>query len=412
MTPNTRTAALIAASFVLAACGAGSSDSGSTLETESGSSRALLAAPVQLEDAQRLSSGTNFVTALHADGTVYAWGSNDAGQLGIKASAGSLVPVMVTGLSAVQALQSGANHSAVLRTDGTVWTWGLNTSGQLGNGRADAGSFMPAKVAGLSPVTAITAGERHTYTLTQAGEVWGWGRMPDRNSTEPRRVNQLQNVRRIAAGKDFTLAIKSDGSVWGWGGNGYGQLGNGGRVTPVPAPTRVLGVDRVVRVAGGLMHAMALRDDGSVWTWGGNTYNQLGYSAASSYTAQKVSGLPTPINGASGVKAIAAGSYNSAVLYTDGSAWIWGDNSAGQFGNGTLTGSAVPVKVNSVTDIVALTVSDGFVALLDRNGALYSTGFNGRGQLGNNTLSDSSVPVKVVGLSGVAYLKLGKSSGK
>jgi alpha-tubulin suppressor-like RCC1 family protein len=369
-------------------------------------------APVSLDDADRLSAGATHVVGLNANGTVFAWGGNAYGQLGDGTRVNSAVPVQVTGLSAVRAVQAGSQHTIALRTDGTVWGWGVNYWGQLGRGTYDAGSIVPVMVKGMSNVKAISAGQTHTGVVTTSGTVWGWGVLPGRVSAVPMQVTTLQDVRTIVAGNDFNLAIKEDGTVWGWGGNGYGQLGMGKRSDVVANPVQVSGLDQVVSVSAGFVHAMALRKDGTVWSWGSDSYGVLGSKNGKPNVPQLVQGLPTPVNGASGVKAIAAGTYNSAVLYADGSVWAWGDNGAGQLGNGGTTSASAPVRINSVTDVVGLTIGDGFVSLLTRSGAVYSIGANTAGQLGNNTVSGAKVPVQVVGLSGVGYLSLGKSSSK
>ena len=403
-------AAALAASILLSACGAGSQDT-AVAGMQSHSSQQL-SAPVSLDDADRLSAGATHVVGLNADGTVFAWGGNGYGQLGNGSFFNSSVPVQVRGLSAVRSVEAGSMHTVALRTDGTVWGWGVNYWGQLGQGAVNAGSSVPLMVPGMSNVKALSAGQTHTSVVTTAGTVWGWGSLPGRGSAAPVQVAGLQNVRTVVAGHDFNLAIKLDGTVWGWGGNAHGQLGIGKRSDAVAAPVQISGLDQVVAVSAGYVHAMALRKDGSVWSWGSDSFGVLASKNGKPFVPQPVQGLPTPVNGASGVKAIAAGTFNSAVLYSDGSVWAWGDNGAGQLGNGGTLSASAPVRINSVTDVVALAIGDGFVSLLTSSGAVYSIGANPAGQLGNNTISNARVPVQVLGLSGVGYLSLGKSSGK
>ena len=403
-------ATALAATILLSACGAGSQDA--TVAGMQSSSSQQLVAPVSLDDADRLSAGATHVVGLNADGTVFAWGGNGYGQLGNGSVINSSVPVQVSGLSAVRAVQAGSMHTVALRTDGTVWGWGANYWGQLGQASMNAGSRVPLMVPGMSNVKALSAGQTHTSVVTTAGSVWSWGSLPGRFSAVPVQVAGLQNVRTVVSGHDFNLAIKLDGTVWGWGGNEYGQLGTGKRSELAVTPVQVNGLDQVITVSAGFVHAMALRKDGTVWSWGSDSYGVLASKNGKPYVPQPVQGLPTPVNGASGVKAIAAGTYNSAVLYSDGSVWAWGDNGAGQLGNGGTANASAPVRINSVTDVVGLTIGDGFVALLTSSGAVYSIGANPAGQLGNNTVSGAKVPVQVVGLSGVGYLSLGKSSSK
>lgn len=407
---HTLHAMAFAAAILLAGCGAGTQEQ-LAAGTQSGSSRQV-AAPVSLDDADRLSAGAAHVVGLNQDGTVVSWGGNAYGQLGNGSFAASSVPVQVFGLSGVRAVQAGAYHTVAVRTDGTVWGWGSNYYGQLARAANTVGFTMPVAVPGISNVRALSAGQSHTSAVTNAGTVWGWGSLPGRASVTPVQVAGLQNVLTVVSGNDFILALKADGTVWGWGGNGFGQLGIGKRTDVVSTPVQVGGLNQVVSVSAGYVHALALRKDGSVWSWGSDTYGVLASRGGKPYTAQPVQGLPTPVNGASGVKAIAAGTYNSAILYTDGSVWAWGDNSAGQLGNGGTVNAGSPVRVNTVAGVVGLSIGDGFVSLITNSGTVYSIGANASGQLGNNTVSNVTIPVQVVGFSGIGYLNLGKSTSK
>src|SRR2546428_836751 len=143
-----------------------------------------------------------------AQGTAWAWGANFAGQLGSGTNTISNRPVEVSGLSGVTAMAAGARHSLALKSDGTVWAWGDNGVGQLGNG-TNTTSNTPVEVSGLSGVTAIAGGVEHS------------------------------------------LALKSDGTVWAWGDNGVGELGT---YTPFSSfsntPVQVLGPGGVAYLTG------------------------------------------------------------------------------------------------------------------------------------------------------------------
>lgn len=128
-----------------------------------------------LNDISAIAAGAYHSLALKKDGTVWAWGSNNAGQLGEPASTPQrITPVQVAGLSGVVALAAGFQHSLALKRDGTVWAWGGNDSGQLGDGSL-SDRPAPVRAAGLDGTVALAAGYRHSLALRSDGTVRTWG---------------------------------------------------------------------------------------------------------------------------------------------------------------------------------------------------------------------------------------------
>jgi hypothetical protein len=190
---------------------------------------------------------------------VVAWGWNTFGATDVPA-----------GLSGVTAISAGAEHSLALKSDGTVVAWGRNYEGQ---------TDVPA---GLSGVTAIAAGPYHSLALKSDGTVVAWGANGDRQATVPA---GLSGVTAIAAGGGFSLALKSNGTVVAWGWDYEGQ-------TDVPA-----GLSGVTAIAAGQSHILALKSNGTVVAWGTDRDGETNVPA-----------------GLSGVTAIAAGGYHSLAL--------------------------------------------------------------------------------------------------
>jgi alpha-tubulin suppressor-like RCC1 family protein len=192
-----------------------------------------------------IATGSGHSLALLSDGTVRAWGHNRQGQLGDGTTTNRGTPVSLPGLwgATVTAIAAGQYHSLALLQDGTVWAWGSNERGQLGDGTTTDRS-TPMIVAGLSGVTAIAAGYNHSLALLSDGTVRAWGengsgRLGDGTTTDrstPVNVAGLSGVIAIAAGYDHSLALLSDGTVRAWGRNQERQLGDGtttSRGTPV-----------------------------------------------------------------------------------------------------------------------------------------------------------------------------------
>jgi alpha-tubulin suppressor-like RCC1 family protein len=146
-----------------------------------------------------VSAGNRHSVALHADGTVRAWGDDSAGQLGLGRTLTATAPALVTGITQVDRVSSGLNHVVALRRDRTVWAWGINTLGQLGDGTSTSRA-TPAPVAGLTDVIAISAGEGHTLALRADGSVWSWGQnyrgqLGYDDSTQPHTVPSTASAR-------------------------------------------------------------------------------------------------------------------------------------------------------------------------------------------------------------------------
>ncbi|MFC2166996.1 PKD domain-containing protein [Acidobacteriota bacterium] len=200
----------------------------------------------------------NHNMALRADGTVLTWGRNWYGQLGNGNPSGSMYdfdynPKAVIGLDNVMAIEAGDGHSLALKSDGTVWAWGRNHVGQLGIGVVDDSAHdLPVQVVGpggigtfLTDIIAISTREWINLALDSGGTVWQWGGSSDEPAPIEHSVpyQVLTDVNLIETGKDTAFARKSDGSLWGWGSNSDGQLGLNYTAVWVATPTQVVDTD-------------------------------------------------------------------------------------------------------------------------------------------------------------------------
>lgn len=312
----------------------------------------------------------NDLVLVWADTRAAGWGSNSNGQLGNNSTTASQNPVSVntSGVlvgKGIIAVSAGNNHSVALCTDGTVVAWGLNDAGQLGN-NSTVNSLVPVAVnmAGVlsgRTVIAVAAGYQHTLVLCSDGRVFGWGSgglgqlgtSPAANSLVPVAVNTSgmlsgKTVIAIAAGFWHNVALCSDGTVVSWGYNGTGQLGNNSTTssnTPVAVNTAgVLSGRTVIAVDAGWSHSMALCSDGSVVTWGDGQKGQLGNNTLVASSVPVLVNTAGVLSGKT-VTAIAAGNDHCVVLCSDGTLASWGDAATGQLGNGGTTMSQVPVAV-------------------------------------------------------------------
>ena len=240
-------------------------------------------------------------TAGGTEGLVLAWGENHFGQLGNgKTTAPDwrketpFNPTPVPSLAKITAVAAAAPTRAAVDNSGAIWVWGGTIFAPLKDGAPVLGT--PVKVPGLADVIAVSVGplvERpnarlaeHALALKAAGTVWAWGRnalgelgRDQGASDKPIQVPGLTGVCAIAAGTVFSMALKSDGTVWAWGNNQCGQLGNGGfdkQATAHGAPAMVPGLKKIVAIAVGESHCLALDSDGRIWGWGLNGKGVLG----------------------------------------------------------------------------------------------------------------------------------------
>jgi alpha-tubulin suppressor-like RCC1 family protein len=343
-----------------------------------------------------ISAGGGYSLALTEDGTVWAWGLNQYGQLGDGTNTDSSTPVQVkdpddpTGyLTGINAITTGSWHSLALKDEGTILAWGSNQIGQLGDG-TNTDSNTPVEVGSLDGAEAIAAGNFHSLTLKNDGTVWAWGsnttgqahwisgQLGDdeiTSSSTPVEVSGLPGgVKAIAAGSDHSLALKEDGSILAWGSNTSGQLGNGTN-TSSSTPVQVNELDGVTAIDGGGDYSLALKDAGTVWAWGSNQFGQLGDGittdgtpticentgvGATVLSSCTDSNTPVQMREVGGITAIAAGGAHGLALKNDGTVWAWGFNQSGQLGNGTNTlgtnvmGINTPVQVSELSGVKAI----------------------------------------------------------
>jgi alpha-tubulin suppressor-like RCC1 family protein len=255
-------------------------------------------APVQvagLTNGAGIAGGGTHSVACKMDGTVWAWGKNDVGQLGNGTTTTQTGLVQVSTLtSGVVGVAAGTNHSLALKSDGTVWAWGKNDVGQLGDA-SNTNRSSPVQSTGSisSGVVAIAAHGSHSLIIKSytSARAWGYnanGQLGNGNTTNQNQavsVSGLSNPIAIIAGETHSLAYKVDGTVWAWGANGNGQLGDGTttqRTSAVQA-TGVTGFN--VGLAAGNGYSAVIKNDGTVWAWGSNANGQLGDGTTTAHSS-------------------------------------------------------------------------------------------------------------------------------
>jgi len=375
-----------------------------------------------------------FSLALKADKTVWAWGDNNLCQLGDNTMVTRSGPVQVMEdplaippvyLENVTMVAAGYRFSLARKGDGTVWGWGFNGFSKLGLGadtelrKCSAVQVTdPTDPSGLlTGVTAVSAGENHALALKNEGSVVAWGlnmsgqlgdnfaavnfspvpvRVVENAGTTP--VTYLTNVIAISAGSTQNMALKADGSVWSWG-DGVGIA------TQVTDPTDPSGnLVAVTHIAAGAGFSLVLKNDTTVWAWGSNSYGQLGDNTTITRSNPIPVLGPGGVGQLTGITSIAAGEMGSMALHSDGTVWSWGNNGYGALGSNddgqVVSYSAVPVQVVQsaagaptvyLTNVAGIDSSFHGLALKN-DGTAWSWGMNISGQLGNGAVDGAPPP--------------------
>jgi alpha-tubulin suppressor-like RCC1 family protein len=445
-----------------------------------------------------IAAGDSHALALKNDGSVWAWGWNISGQLGDGTTTNRLTPVQVQGVSNATALAAGSYHSVAIKSDGTVWQWGQTAV-------AGGEQAPPTPVPGISNAISIAAGANgFTAVIKSDGTIWtlgddnrygvfgdgsfggdtttihqvvslnllgggvanappsavftldsqgtgntfladasnssdsdgtvvayAWSTSNGQTATgktatltfNPQgsytitlsvtdnqgstaqssasvTVPQLSVKPVVAAGMGDVLAIRADGTLYSWGNNNTGQLGSGkGDFTSVPGLVALLGGVKAVAGSG---FTLALKQDGTVWAWGDDIFGELGNG-----TSGGRSEVPVMVKNLTGVTAIAAGSSSGLAVKADGSVWGWG-NLGG-------AGNPVPTQVSGISDAVAVAAGDSSSFALKNDGTVWAWGLNEYGEFGTGVATPYtgalSGPVQVPGLKNVVAIAAGGASG-
>lgn len=334
-----------------------------------------------------LGQGTSYI--IRSDGSLWAWGLNDYGQLGDGSTVSILTPKQIGGDTDWNAISVGKDYVLALKRDGSLWSWGFGKFGQLGNGGASS-LPLPTRVGADSNWLIVSAAYSHAAAVKTDGTLWGWGAAIYGASirNQPTQIEGADYIN-VAAGYNHTLAIKQDGSLWGWGGNKFGSVGDGTTASSA-APKQIGDGKNWETIFAEYENSIAFQKNGSAWVWGANL--------ASNPNNQF---LPSQFGAVSEWKTIVSGGLVqqfSVAIKFDGTLWAWGVNYHGQMGQGALSAlaGAVPVQIGSSNQWVAVALSAGeHVLAMKSDGTLWGWGENSNGQLGDGTTVDKYVPTQI-----------------
>ncbi|MET0930606.1 MAG: cutinase family protein, partial [Aeromicrobium sp.] len=272
-------------------------------------------------------------------GTLWCWGANSKGQLGVGDTVNRASPTRVGTTTNWESVSVGDDFSCAVTTSGELWCWGSASVGQpaQGDGRSSYdNATTPLRVGTDTEWDVVDAGSRAACAIRTDRTLWCWGVLYGGGDIfddifgvtsyypQPKQVGTGADWQSLAAGDQSVCAIKTAGTLWCWGSNGSGRLGTGGSLFKTDVPQRV-GVARTWKyVSDSTESACAIASDDSLWCWGANSSGQLG-------TGDQV-GRPMPTQVGIGkrwsqVDTTAAPSVTMAhtcATDTDGELWCWG----------------------------------------------------------------------------------------
>ena len=258
-------------------------------------------------------------------------------------------------------------------------------------------------VGGFTNWCDINTGSQHTLAIRQNGTAWSWGessdgRLGDNNATVDKSspvsvVGGFTDWCQISAGNDHSLAVRTNGTAWSWGIGTCGRLGDNTLIAKSSPVSVVGGFTDWCQISAGQCHSLAVRQNGTAWAWGLGLCGRLGDN-----TVITKSSPVSVVGGFTDWCQISAGCIHSLATRTNGTAWAWGEGGSGKLGNNGVTDRSSPISVvGGFTDWCQVSAGSPSSSGVRTNGTLWTWGCNNYGQLGDNTTVSKSSPVSVVG---------------
>ena len=322
-----------------------------------------------LSDWDQISTGGSAALAVKTNGTLWSWGLNTGGQLGVS---GALVyparssPAQVGANTNWSRVSVGGVSALAVKTDGTLWAWGTNTNGQLGTNNVTS-TNSPVQIGAGTNWNKIAVGTTHSLATKTDGTLWAWGGNASGalglglatadNRSSPVQIGVATNWNLIKVSTSYAacvIATKTDGTLWSWGNGLVGQLGHNDRVyRSVPAQVGSLTNWNDIDIRN--RAAIASRTDGRLFAWGRNANGELGVND------RVYRSSPTQVGASTDWNLVGMSVYHAGAIKTNGTLWLWGRSGYGQIASGGVDRSS-PVQIGSATNWVQINLGGPYAS--------------------------------------------------
>ncbi len=347
----------------------------------------------------KLSSNNYHSCFINTSGALYCWGSNNDGQLGTGTTeAENPYPTRVGNDNDWERVATGVNHTCGIKTNGTLYCWGSNNAGQLGNGTNEP-HYQPEKVGNDSNWRDMALGSSNTCAIKTDGSTYCWGNnylVETEYNKSPERVGTDNDWTQISSGTSHFCAIKSNGSIYCWGYGGHGQFGTGSNEHGVEIPTLAVSENRWKYLSSANYHSCAINSHDNLFCTGENLGGALGtgdYEKSNRYL--KVDTAKNPIIVETGFNRI------SAMIDIDEKMHYWGNTKFVDETDGTTPNRPIPFEENRRASLITIGYYHG--CFITAEGELYCWGKNDYGQIGDGTQEEREVPVKIASVKHLGF---------
>ena len=344
---------------------------------------------------QKLEVGDSHALAIAKDGSIWSWGNNSSGRLGIGNTISQNTPQLVSSDNDWMDVSAGLSHSLAIKSNGTLWVWGANNSYQLGIGSSPRGEMSPVQLGTDNNWHKVFAGFENSFAIKTDGSLWAWGRndlgqlgngQKEVVST-PIKIGNSNNWLQIESGAEFfTVGLKQDGTLWTWGFNVVGQLGLGD-YDDRTFPTQVGSLNNWTKIATARGTGIALNSSGQLFYFG----IKIGDNSYSYFN------IPTLVNEDRNWIDVSAGLYHATALKLDNSMWGWGENNDFQLGSSVSDAfEALPVLIDNSFKWNALSNGSLNSSAITNEAGIFGFGFNNHGILGNGNNETTAIISQVI----------------